>query len=226
MLEKLADGVHALHAPEFTFLGVLRIGSRMTALRLDDGGVVLHSPVPIDDATKDAIDALGPVRFIVAPSLFHHLFVADAAARWPEALIVAPAALRNKRKDLPIAVDLEAPPAAWEGTIGVFPLAGSMLGESALLHRPTGTLVSADLIENFESMEHGLTRAYLKLGGVYGKPGWHRALHMIYRDRRAARASLERILEEPIERVVIAHGAPITKRPKETLREGLSFLFR
>ena len=223
-LARLADGVHALHAPRLMYLGLFQVGSRMTVLRLSDGSVLLHSPVPFDDATKEAIDAIGPVRFIVAPNLYHHLYVGEAAKAWPDAAIVAPAALRKKRKDLAIAADVESPPAAWKGTVDVFPIAGSMLGETVLLHRPTGTLVSADLVENFSAMEHGITRAYLKLGGLYGKPGWHRMMRFVYRNRQAARASLEAMLDQPIERAIVAHGEPIFTRPKETLQEALSFL--
>jgi hypothetical protein len=223
-LEQLADGVHALHAPGLMYLGLFQVGSRMTALRLADGSVLLHSPVPLDVAVKDAIDAIGPVRFIVAPNLYHHLFVGDAARAWPDAAIVAPAALRKKRKDLAIAVDLESPPAAWQGIVDVFPIAGSMLGETVLLHRPTGTLVSADLVENFSSMDHAITRAYLKLGGLYGTPGWHRMMRFVYRNKKAARASLEAMLDQPFERVVVAHGEPLVNRPKETLQQALAFL--
>lgn len=223
-LGQLADGVHALHDPGFMFLGLFRVGSRMTVLRLADGSVLVHSPVPFDVAVKDAIDAIGPVRFIVAPNLYHHLFVGDAARAWPDAAIVAPAALRKKRKDLAIAADVESPPAAWKGTVDVFPIAGSMLGETVLLHRPTGTLVSADLVENFSSMEHAITRAYLKLGGLYGTPGWHRMMRFVYRDKKAARASLEAMLDQPLERVVVAHGEPILEHPKDTLQQALAFL--
>jgi len=55
---------------------------RMTVIRLADGGLWLHSPVAIDEATAAAIDALGPVRHIVAPNLLHHLFAGAAAERW------------------------------------------------------------------------------------------------------------------------------------------------
>ena len=223
MLEMLADGVHVVSAP-LSFFG-MRLGTRMTVLRLSDGTVLLHSPVRVDDETKAAIDRIGPVAFIVAPNLFHHLYVADALARWPGARVVAPAALRTKRKDLRIDLHLDDPPPdAWRDDLAVFPILGSMLRETVLLHRPTRTLVTSDFIENFTTMDHAPTRAYLKLGGIYGKPGWHRALRFAYRDRAAARSSIERILAEPIDRVLIAHGQPILDRPKETVREGLSFL--
>ena len=40
--------------------------TRMTVIRLPDGGLWLHSPTPLDDGLRAAIDALGPVAHIVA----------------------------------------------------------------------------------------------------------------------------------------------------------------
>src|SRR6185312_5271595 len=61
-----------------------RFLTRMTVLRLNDG-LCLHSPVEIDEETRSAIAALGEVRAIVAPSTFHHLFVASAQKAFPDA---------------------------------------------------------------------------------------------------------------------------------------------
>ena len=38
------------------------IGCRMTVIRLADGGLFLHSPVPLDAALRAALDQIGPVR--------------------------------------------------------------------------------------------------------------------------------------------------------------------
>jgi hypothetical protein len=222
-LQAIADAVWVARAP-LRFMGVFAIGARMTVLRAGDG-LVVHSPIAIDDELKAEIDALGPVRFIVAPNAYHHLFVGDAMKAWPDASLVAPAALRKKRKDLRIDAELESgPPVAWGPDLQSFPIRGSMLKETVLFHAPTGTLVGSDLFENFVHVEDALTRQYLKLGGVYGKPGWHRFLRFIYRDRAAAKASVERLLDLDLERIVIAHGELVTARPKETMREALAFL--
>lgn len=224
-LFEVADGAWVRHAP-LRFMGLFELGTRMTVLRAGDG-LVVHSPVPITAELKAAVDALGPVRFVVAPSLYHHMFVASATDAWPDARLLAPAALRKKRPDLRIDADLEAgAPSAWDGTLELFPIRGSMLGETALYHRSSKTLVGADLFENFTHVEHGLTRGYLKLGGVYGKPGWHRLLRSVYRDRKAARASIETLLALDLENIVIAHGDIVTARARETLQEALAFLLR
>src|SRR5262245_25564318 len=72
---------------------------RMTVVRTEQG-LWLHSPVAIDDATAKAIDSLGPVRDIVAPSLLHHLYARAACERWPSATLHGPASLAHKRPDL------------------------------------------------------------------------------------------------------------------------------
>jgi hypothetical protein len=59
--------------------------ARTTLIRCDDGGLVVHSPGPLDDAVHDEIASLGPVRVIVAPGNFHHLHVAASQRAFPEA---------------------------------------------------------------------------------------------------------------------------------------------
>ena len=222
-LNAIADGIWVVPAP-LRFMGIFAIGTRMTVIRAGDG-LVLHSPIAIDDALKAEIDALGPVRHVVAPSAYHHLFAGDAAKTWPDAKLLAPSVLRRKRKDLSVEADLESgPPSAWGGDLQTFPIRGSMLNETVLFHTPTNTLVGSDLLENFTHVEDAFTRQYLKLGGVYGKPGWHRFLRFVYRDRAAAKASIEQLLDLDLDRIVIAHGDVVTTRPKDTMREALGFL--
>jgi hypothetical protein len=223
-LQEVADGIWVAPAP-LRFLGLLELGTRMTVLKVGSD-VVVHSPVPLDPGLKSAVDAIGRVRFIVAPSLFHHLHAGTAGAAWPDAKLLAPAALRKKRPDLRIDAELEAGcPEEWAGELDALPIRGTLLGETVLHHRRSRTLVAADLFENFSHVDHGLTRAYLKLNGIYGKPGWALLLRPAYRDRKAARQSVEAVLDLPIEQIVIAHGDLVTTRPRETIREALHFLF-
>lgn len=228
-LTELADRLACVAVP-FRAFSCLELGLRMSVVRLADGSVVVHSPVALTTEVRAAIDALGPVRFVVAPNAFHHLFVKDALAAWPDAQLVAPAALRKKRPDLTIHLELEAledqPLAAWRSELIPISIRGSMLHETVLYHAPSRSLLSADLLENFVSVEHWFTRAYLKLGGIYGKPALHPLLHMVYRDRALARQGVSRILDLALDRIVVAHGEIVTARPEEALREGLGFLFK
>jgi hypothetical protein len=85
MLTPLAEDIWT-QSREVRFFGV-ETGSRMTVVRLAEGGLFVHSPVPLDDATRAAVDALGEVRAVVAPSLFHHLSIGEWKAAYPRAVV-------------------------------------------------------------------------------------------------------------------------------------------
>jgi hypothetical protein len=68
-LTPLVDGLWTVDAE----LDSLPIGRRMTIARLADGGLAVHSAIACDEATMAAIDALGPVRFVIVPSGYHRL---------------------------------------------------------------------------------------------------------------------------------------------------------
>lgn len=222
-LETITDNLWSARAPQ-SFLG-LHVGTQMTVLRLSNGGLLLHSPIAISPELQQQIDALGPVRHIVCPNLFHHLYGGDAKQRWPQALLHGPAKLQEKRTDLRFDATLsETPHPDWGTDLHCITIDGSMLNETVLFHGASGTLISADLVENFSHHDHWPTRWYLKIGGIYGRASWHRLMRFVYLGRRKARASIDRILALPIERVMVAHGDNITHDAKRVLREGLRWL--
>lgn len=121
----------------------------MTVVRLDDS-LWLHSPVPFDQSIRDQLDSLGPVRFIVAPNRFHHLYVAASAKAFAAARVYCAPGLDRKRKDLRFdAVLDDAAPPEWAGQIDqlifrAFP----PLNEVIFFHRASRTLVMTDLLFN------------------------------------------------------------------------------
>src|SRR5579863_2199461 len=80
--KNLAPNLWVVDQPDFS-TGIAKIGTRMTVIKLANGGLFLHSPTRLDDETKIALDALGEVRAVVAPSRAHHLFVGDYVKTWP-----------------------------------------------------------------------------------------------------------------------------------------------
>jgi hypothetical protein len=206
------------------FMG-LPLGARMTVVRLPSGGLWLHSPVALTESVRRELSALGPVHHIVCPNLYHHVYAGEAASVYPDARMHAPRGLRRKRRDLRIDADLTGgPDPDWQGVMEQQPIAGSLLGETVFFHVPSRTLISADLVENFGSSSSPWMRWYLRIGGIENQVGWSRLLRFVYYNRAAARASLERVLAWPIERVVIAHGEPLETDARSRLRHGLSFL--
>lgn len=222
-LTPFADDIWIASAP-LSMMG-LRIGTRMSVVRLQDGSVLIHSPVPLDDALAQEIDALGPVKHVIAPNLFHHLHVGPALSRWPDARSYGPEGLSKKRPELRIDTrfteDADLP---FAGELEPLTVRGCDLRETVLLHRRTGTVVSADLTENFLSHDHLPTRLYLKISGVYGKPGWSKLLRFVYKDRKAARESIDRLLRWEFDRAVIAHGEPLAAGAKAAVEQTFTFL--
>ncbi|MGB0220897.1 MAG: DUF4336 domain-containing protein [Sinimarinibacterium flocculans] len=219
----IVENIWTVRAPQ-TFLG-LHVGTQMTIVRLTGGGLVLHSPVAITPELKAQIDALGPVRHVICPAMFHHLHAGSAIAAWPQARLHAPEALQRKRRDLRFdAVFGEVPHPDWAGDLVAITIDGSLLGETVLYHKASKTLITVDLVENFSHCDHAPTRWYLKLGGIYGRPGWHPLLRATYLNRRKARASIQRILALPFERVLVAHGDNIEHDAGRVIREGLRWL--
>jgi len=66
-----------------------RASVRMTILRFGDG-LLFYSPVEMSGEERTAVEALGPVHAIVAPNLYHHLFLRAAIEAWPDARVLVP----------------------------------------------------------------------------------------------------------------------------------------
>jgi glyoxylase-like metal-dependent hydrolase (beta-lactamase superfamily II) len=181
---------------------------RMTVLRLPDGALLLHSPIALDDALAAELAALGPVRHLVAPNLFHHLYLRPARERFPQARLHAPRGLAAKRPRLSFDAVLEPGlPAEWGGAVEVLPLAGiSRAEETLLLHRPSGTLICGDLVFNVQRWHGALTGLMLHTMGTAGRLAGSRMLHLLVRDRAAFRASLLALRERDFQRIVMGHG--------------------
>src|SRR5688572_33331474 len=97
--------------PVFDYDQVLPLGfrfpARLSALPLADGKLALVSPVPIDDARAAALAELGSVEYLIAPNLLHHLYLEAAARRYPDARVLAPSRLRDKRPGLRVHAALD-----------------------------------------------------------------------------------------------------------------------
>ncbi|MBT8467449.1 MAG: DUF4336 domain-containing protein [Deltaproteobacteria bacterium] len=222
-MEKLANDIWAEAAP-LSFFG-LHLGTRMTVVRLRDGTLLVHSPIAMTSSLKAEVDAIGPVRHIVAPNCYHHLYAGDWKDAYPGALLHAAAGLEKRRKDLSIDSELrgEAHP-DWEGDLATSLLDGTMLHETVFFHRASRSLIVADVLENFETSAHWPTRAYLKLGGIHGKPGLSLPLRLFFRDKKRARRSVDEILSWDFDRIVLAHGDVIESGGRDVLTDAYTWL--
>jgi hypothetical protein len=201
------------------------LSATMAILDLGGGSLLVWSPVPLTPERRQAVEALGRVRHVYAPNLFHHSWVGDWAKAFPEAKLHAPRALAKKRPDLTITrVHGDAEP-EFDGVLDEFRVEGCRLGESALVHRPTKTLIVADLVHNVGPLEGTWAKLYTKTMGFHDRVALSRMLRWTaFSDRRRARKSIDAILEQPFERFVVGHGEAVTKDPKEALRGAYDWL--
>jgi hypothetical protein len=222
MLTSLAPGLwgfeHDLFMP-----GGLHFRGRTTVVRLPSGGVLLHSPNPIDDALANAIEALGPVEVLVAPNCLHHLHFGAAAERWPTARRWGAPGLAEKRPDLSFHHTLGAEKADWDTTFTPHFVAGiPWMNESVFFHAESGSLVVTDLFFHIQQPANWQSRWFFWMYGVLGRPKQSPIVRFMAKDKPAAGRSARSLLELPVQRLVPAHGPVVEDRAGEVLQEVLA----
>lgn len=223
MLERIDDRLW-VEPRRLRFAG-LETGTRMTVVCLADGGLFIHSPVSLDAGTREAVDALGPVKAVVAPSRFHHLFVVEWMKAYPEAVVCACPGLERKRRDLSWHRILgDEPEEEWRGEIEqVFFGARPLENEVVFFHRVSRTLICADFIFDLANHPSRLTRFVARLIGNRG-PGGTRFDRLFIRDRAAAREQIDRMLAWNADRIVLGHGDIVETGGSEVLRRAYAWL--
>jgi hypothetical protein len=186
----------------------VRLRARTTVVRLDDGGVLLHTPAPPSEGLVEQLRALGPVRWLVVPNCFHHLGTPAAAARFPEARVVGPASALERNKDLKLHVDIR------DATFGeqvpeleALPLLGvPFFDETVLYHRPTQTLLGADIVLCAGENDHWSWKWAARLTGCYGRVRVPPDARRKIPDKTAAARSIEAMLQRPAQRLIVGHA--------------------
>lgn len=205
---EFADGVWLDTGP-VRIVG-MPLRTTMAVLRLGDG-LLLYSPVALTPERRAAVDALGPVTHLYAPNLFHHRWIGDWAAAYPTARLHAPPGLEKKRRDLRIdRVHGRSAEPAFAGAIDELPIAGFRLRETALLYRPAGALLVADLVHNVGRPQHLWAATYTRAMGFYDRVALSRVIRWTgFDDRAAARRAVGDLLAHPFDRLVVGHGDPL-----------------
>jgi len=225
-LESLADGLWGTEHDLF-MNGLVHFRGRMTVVKLDTGGLLLHSVVPIDDALAEELRALGPVEHIVAPNLLHHVHLTPVVARYPNATVWGVEGLAEKRADVRFDKTLGKTSPPWSSEFTPLTIDGMpWMHESVFFHARTKTLVVTDLVFNIYEVRGWITRLVLRLAGAYGRFAQSRLVRMGIKDADAASASLACMLQWPFERVVMAHGRVIERDAKARLQHVLAPIMR
>lgn len=202
--------------------------TRMALVRLRDGGLFVWSPIALAAELQAEVEALGEPKFLVSPNKLHHLFLAEWKAAYPQAMAFASPGLRRRRSKLTFDADLsDTADPGWAADIDQVLFNGSFaMTEAVFYHRVSRTAIFADLIQSLpRDLLQGWRRVLARLGGILepntGTPGDWRTSFL---GRKAARAALARILAWDIERVIIAHGAPVQRDGEAFVRRAFAWL--
>ncbi|MBN7757058.1 DUF4336 domain-containing protein [Nitratireductor aquimarinus] len=228
MLKGFGPNIWIADGPTVTAAAGFRYPTRMVVIRLSNSELLLWSPTAATKDLRTAVEALGTVRYLISPNSLHHTFLGDWQQAYPDATVYAPPGLREKRKDIrPDAAIGNTPIAAWAGEIDHAIMWGNRITtEVVFFHRQSGTAIFTDLIQQFprgwfEGWRALVARLDLMTAA---EPTVPRKFRVAWTDRHAARESLRRILAWPTEKVIIAHGPPVTDDGQAFLRRAFRWL--
>jgi len=198
----------------------------MTVIRLPNGGLFVHSPTKPDAATASALASLGEIDSIVWPSWWHDMYLRDYATAYPRArMFGAPILVRWHNSMTPLQI-LDTDVAQWAPQLDQLYVDRMrlFLDEFVFLHRPSRSLIVADLAFNLDENRDRFTKWSFAVVGAY--PGctipWF--YRLAPRDRRYTRIKINRILDWDFDRLIVGHGGVVPTRGKDALRNTYRWL--
>tara|TARA_B100000700_G_scaffold123586_1_gene138319 strand:- start:27021 stop:27716 length:696 start_codon:yes stop_codon:yes gene_type:complete len=203
--------------------------TRMTVIALSSGDLWVHSSIKLEPAIQAEVEALGRVKYIIAPNRLHHLFIEQWQQAYPEALVYGTEELINKRSDLSFDGTLDnATVSPWEQEIDQLLVTGSpAMQECVFFHKPSSILIITDLIENFSPDAFPFfKRQVARLSGILAPNGktpidWR---YSFYLNKGEIRRHIETVLSWKPEKIILAHGLIIEENAEDFLRQSFNWL--
>ena len=171
----------------------------MTVIRMKNGDLWVCAPVALDRATKEAVDALGPVKHIVTPNTEHLTWARDWIQAYPDAISYACPGLMERKPEIgyDFEVGTDGAPSAWGGEFDLcwieeerspFKLLGDrpFFSEVVFVHKPSRVLLVTDLWWNYPAdapaaWKFGMDRIYRPVyNGLMKQPGWEAKIAQIF----------------------------------------------
>lgn len=216
----------------FSRFGLFPVGGRSTAIRLRDGGVWVLASTPLDEPTKRTIDAMGPVKFIVAPDDQHHLFIRKYKQAYPQAkLIGTPRALR-KNTDMKFSgcwgQDAPGTKYGFESEIEHRYFSGFVNKDVAFYHIASRSLIVADLLFNMPPLEqYSRSGTWLPVWAIWLSPfnifQSFFTLAAGFLNPFATRRDAKAVQEWGFERIIPCHGDVVEKDAKKAWEKAYRF---
>jgi hypothetical protein len=180
----------------------------MTVARLEDGGLVLHSAIALEESAQKQLEAFGEPRYLIVPNPGHRLDAPAYKKRYPQLSVLTPKGAREKVAEV-VAVDGAYEDFPESSAVRFEPLHGVADMEGAMLVRSSdGTsVVLNDVMFNMDRKKDPLGFFFTTLLGSAPGPRVSRLAKLVYiKDKPALRADFERFAAIPdLVRVIVAH---------------------
>jgi len=238
-LKPFGDSLWIVDGPDVSFYG-FPYPTRMVVASVKHGSWI-WSPIPCTKALATAMEAAtgGPVQYIVSPNMIHHIFLKPWKDAYPEAVVLAPPGLQDRKKVLPEGLVFSGtltespPPESYGDVLDQVVFAGGGLEEVVFFHKASKTAIFCDLIQRFPADNKcycgGFKGWLMKLDGLVGPQGstpreW-RLLYWIKGGLPQARTARTKVLEEwKPEKLIIAHGECADTNATDIIRQALSWM--
>lgn len=180
----------------------------MVIVRLQDGHLLIHNAIALEETAMQAIEAFGKPAYLVVPSGYHRLDAPAYKRRYPEVRVLAPKGSRARVEErVPVDLNYEDFPndqsVRFEALHGVADTEGVMLVRSA----DGITVVLNDAVFNMDRKRDLLGFFFTTLLGSAPGPRVSRLAKLtLIKDKRALRSNLERLAATPeLVRLIVAH---------------------
>jgi hypothetical protein len=193
-----------------------KVQRQMVLARMNDGRVIVHNAIALDDSEMAELEAWGEPSVIFVPNGFHRQDAFIWKQRYPKAKVIAPAASK-KRVTKAVALDATTEEAPADANVRLVPVAGCPSEAFLEVKSDNGvTLTFCDIVMNLPKI--GGPMGFLL--GPTGQVTTPRAMRWFFvKDKAAMAAQLEQLAATPnLTRVCVGHGAPITEDPAGALR--------
>lgn len=218
----------------FSRFGLFKFGGRGTLVKLATGSMLVVSPVALTPAVQQTIASQGgTVKYIAAPDLEHHIFLTAWKKAFPDAEIIAPEGLQEKRQkmsqyeNVPFSHILTGAnkrdiriSEEFDREFEIEYVDGHASHEIVFLHKPSKTVIEADVLFNLPATEQYSRSGESATSGIWTKimaplitakppATWHKrfAWYILSSQNRASFAeSMKRINSWDFDRLIPCHG--------------------
>lgn len=231
MLQHIDTNLWVAEQP-LKFMG-LSVGTRMTVLRLTDNSLLLISPIQITAQIKQELDQLGIVKYLIAPNLFHYLYLSECQKIYSKAQVIAPPDLKIKQPNLKIDKIFTQDEINFNSELEYRLFSGfqvliitqiKKVNEIVFYHPSTKTLIITDSAFNFDDSYPWVTQFAARIINSYQtlKPSWLEKVAI--QDKQLVKQSIDEILTWNFDRVIMGHGKIVETNAKQELAAGYQWL--